>query len=590
MANIAKLPGLLRQAKKEGWDRFIRTPVDEKALLLNHTFSFPHYDHFRFYVENFIKLTKGRWSGQPMELLPWHDLVCGSLFGWIKPDGLRRFRRGYIEVPKKNSKTTLCAAIGLYMLNGDGEDSSEVYTCANEKDQAGILWGIAADAVEASPDLNSKMEITRSTKRIVLDAKSWFAAWSSDKSGKDGQNAHCILVDELHEWKGAIAREFWGKIRYAGIARDQPLCPLVITTAGDDRYSLCWEQRTAAKRVLEGTSEDLALFAAIWGANEKKIKEDLDYWKKEECWKEANPSYGLILKKDDFESDVVEVENDPTAKARFFRYRIGVWTESDTPWISAHDWNKNAGEPFTEEDLRGQLCFTGLDLSSVDDFTSFNHVFPYLTSRMEIVNGEEVRKTIKKFKTIARVYCPEDTFSQRIRRDDTGSLRVWHEQGYIRLTPGNAIDHEFIFNEILADSEKFQIKNMAYDRNSAAWIVQEIEKKLPHIELFPFNQSMTGMSTPTKSLKAALLTGRIEHNNNPVLAWAASNAVVETDANENERLHKGKSRDKIDPAVAFIMGYNQAELGSMSLEKKFSPYSDEGFKVIKELEGIKDDK
>lgn len=581
---ISKLDGIKRQATAEGWAHFIRTPADEKALLKGHVFSMKHYDHFRFYIENFIKLGKGRWQGLPMNLLPWHELICGSIYGWIKPDGLRRFRRGYVEVPKKNSKTTLFSAIGLYMLDGDGEPSPEIYNCANERDQAGILWGIAAEMVEAEPYLMDHINVIRSTKRLVIGTNAWFAAWSSDNSGKDGPNAHCILVDELHEWKGSAAREFWRKIRYAGIARDQPLL-LTITTAGDDKYSLCWEQRIAAKRVLDGISDDLSFFACIYGADPEKIKNDPDYWKTEECWKEANPSYEIILKKEDFEADVSEVENDPTAKAAFLRYRLGVWIDSDSPWLASDVWPKNKGEPFTEEDLKGQLCYAGLDMSSVHDFTAITYVFPYL---MGILDAEN--KPVKKFKIVSRIFCPEDTLAERIRKADEASMRDWFDQGFIRATPGSAIDHEHIFEQIKKDSEYFQIKEVAYDRNSAAWIIQEMQKELPHIELFPFNQSMVGMSTPTKSLKASLMKGRIEHNGNPVLAWMASNAVPETDGLNNERLHKGKSRDKIDGIIAMIMGYNQAELGLLTMPQKFSPYSREGFQVIKNLEGIKDPK
>jgi phage terminase large subunit-like protein len=585
---ISKLEGLKRQAERDGWAQFIRTPVDEKALLRGHTFSWEAFDHFRFFVEKFIKLTKGsQWVGRPMELLPWHEIVTGSLFGWIKPDGLRRFRRGYIEVPKKNSKTTLFAAIGLYMLGYDGEASSEVYTCANSKDQAAILWNIAADMVEADQSLKDLFTVLRSTRRIFPDHSSWFAAWSSDVSSKDGPNAHCILVDELHEWKGSAAREFWGKIRYAGIAREQPFCPLTITTAGDDRYSLCWEQRVAAKKIIDGISEDLAMFACIYGADPEKMKADPNYWKTPECWKESNPAYGTILKQEDFESDVAAVENDPVEKARFWRYRLGVWIDSDNPWLKSGTWEKNKGPDFTETDMAGQLCYGGLDLSSVHDFTASLLVFPYMARIPESERKEGERAFIKKFRLLARIYCPEDTFAERVRKDDSGSLRLWHEQGYIRLTPGDSIDHSTIYEDIEKDSETFQIKQFAYDRNSAAWIVQEIQKKIPHIELFPFSQSMAGMSSPTKAFTVCLQKGLIEHGGNPVLGWMAGNAVVEiNNAQENMMLHKGKSKDKIDGIVAAIMGYNQAELGTMGLEKKFSPYSNEGFEAIKRIEGI----
>lgn len=593
MVHISKLEGLKREAQKEGWADFIQTPVDEKALLAGFTFSWERFNHFRYFVDRRIKLSKNvDHPGTKMELLPWHEILTGSLFGWIGEDGLRRFNRGYIEIPKKNSKTTLFGAIGLYMLDtvdGDGEEKPEVYTCANSKEQAGILWSIAADMVEEDSVLRNRFNVIRSTRRIYPDARSWFAAWSSDHSAKDGPDAHCVLVDELHEWKGAPARDFWGKIRYAGIARKQPLCPLAITTSGDDMNSLCYQQRTVAKRIIEGTSEDLRMYAKIYGANEEKIKADPNYWKTREARLEANPSLDLILKDEEFQAAIVAVENDPTEKARFFRYRLGVWTESGTPWLKAGTWEKNIGPGFTEDQLRGHLCYTGLDLSSVHDFTAISHVLPYI--RMGTItreDGSQYEGPIKKFKWIARVFCPADTFAERVLKDSTGSFRVWHEQGFIKLTPGDAIHHETIYSQIEKDSQFFGMKQIAYDRNSAAWVIQEIQKKLPDIELFPFNQSMAGMSTPTKSFTACMLKGLIEHNDNPVLKYCASKAVVEShDAQNNMMLHKAKSTDKIDPVVAGVMAYNQAELGTMGLEKKFSPYSNEGFKAINEFEGRK---
>lgn len=575
---FSRLEGLKRQAIRDGWGDFIRTPVDEKALLKGFTFSFERYDHFRYFVETWIKLSKGRWKGEPMRLLPWHEVICGSIFGWVDETGLRRFRKGYIEIPKKNSKTTLAAAIGLYM-SCDGEGSPEVYNCANDKDQAALLWGLAADMVELDPDLSARIRVLRSVKRLVMSNSAWFAAWSSDTSGKDGPNAYCILVDELHEWKGAPARDFWRKIRYAGIAREEPLCPLVITTAGDDKYSLCWEQHEAARAVLEGVSEDVRLFAAIYAANPKRIADDPDYWKTEECWIEANPSYELILKKEDFEADVAAAERDPQEKAAFLRYRLNVWSDSGVSWLDPGIWAANAGEPFTEEDLEGTICAGAFDFSSVHDFTSICYEFPYLR--------QTEAGTEKRFRVIWRYFVPEETFSDRVRKDATGSLRTWFEQGFITLTSGSAIDHEEIFAQIERDAKRFDLRQMAYDRNSAAWIIQQIQKQLPKVELFPFSQSTAGMSAPTKALKTALMRGKIDHGGNPVSAWQSSNAVaVEGDKQDNLILHKGKSHEKIDGIVAMVMAHSHAELISLDMKESFSPYSDEGFARIKEIEGL----
>jgi phage terminase large subunit-like protein len=582
MARISKLEGLKRKAKREGWSQFIRTPVDEKALLRGCTFSFQAYDHFRFFLENFLTLSKGKWAGEAFTILPYQEIIFGSLFGWIREDNTRRFRRGYIEVSKKNGKTTLASAIGLYMLVADGEPAPEVYNVAGDRDQAALLWNLAADMVEASPKLLEKIKVIRSTKRMVIGNNAWFAAWSSDQSSKDGPNAHCILVDELHAWKGESSREMWRKIRYAGIARAQPLCPLVITTAGDDKFSLCYEQHQYAQRVINDAGiEDLAFFGMIFGANPERIREEPEYWRTEEAWKESNPAYNIILKKEDFEADCQEVEKDPRAKAAFLRYRLNYWIETDTPWLAPGVWKKNAGPGFKEEDLHGRICFTGVDLSSVEDFTAVVHVFPYPPKE----EGEG-----RTYKLLPRIYIPEDTLSERIKKLDV-DLHTWMQQGFIRLTPGNCIDHEFIFEEIKADTKLFRIKEIGYDRWSAAWIVLQLQKQFPNIELTPINQSMRGMSNATKAFTMALIQERIEHNNNPVLEWMAGNATPAFDSNENMMLHKTKSKDKIDAIIGSIIGFGQAELGELEIKSKPNIYSDEKFlHAMKELEGYQEKK
>ena len=230
---------------------------------------------------------------------------------------------------------------------------------------------------------------------------------------------------------------------------------------------------------------------------------------------------------------------------------------------------------FTEEDLEGKVCFGGLDLSSVGDFTAACYLFPYLVD------------DVRKFRAIWRIYCPEDTLTERIKKLDI-DLMGWIKAGWIRTTPGNVIDHEFVFADIKRDSQKFVIKELGYDRWSAAWIVQQLQTELGHIELFPVNQSMQGMTNATKGVTMALKQGRIEHNGNPIAGWMAGNAVPFYDAKENMMLHKGKSKDKIDGIIAMIIAYAQAEVGNPVVEKKFSVYDDLNFeRVMEEIEGHK---
>lgn len=486
----------------------------------------------------------------------------------------KQYLCGRTFIPTHN--TTLFSIIGLYMLLADNEPASEVYCCANTKDQAAILWNIAADIAEGSPKIEKYVKILRSTKVILLNQKSWFKAWSSDEGGKDGFDIHCALVDELHEWKGA-GREFWQKIRYGGKARKQPLCPIVATTAGSDRFSLCYEQHKYAKKIEEGTILDPTFLSLIYGIEQSVIEEDPEFWKKEKYWKQANPSYEIILSKEDFEMDVLEVENDPTALSQFLRYRLGVWTESKSPWVLKSVWDKNFTEVFTEQELEGQVCFGGMDLSSVEDFTSIVYVFPFWVEE----------KGYFRYRVLTRIFAPCYSISERVKKLNV-PFDHWVNERWITETEGDTIDQEVIYHQILKDSEKFKIKELAYDRNSAAWIVNEVQKQIPEIELFPVHGSFSGMSTATKALTAAIKQGKLEHNNHIPLAWEAMNAVPEVDlGTDGFRLSKKKSEDKIDTIIALVLAFGQANIGELKIKPKYSVYSSPDFAdKIKELDGF----
>jgi phage terminase large subunit-like protein len=582
----SRLIGLKNQAKKEGWLKYIRTAADENALLNGYTFSFDHYDVFRYYIAD-LKLGDGEWDGQPFVIQNYQDLICGSLFGWIdEKTGYRRFRKGYIEIPKKNGKSTLVAAIGLFMFDGDGEAGAQVYNVANDREQAGIVWKIAADMLESSPRLlnypdgSERIKVLASTKILKLaESGSIFKAWSSDQTSKDGPNIHCAIIDELHEWKGKAAQDFWNKIYFGGRVRRQPLCPLVITTAGDDKNSLCFAQHEYARQIIDGRADsDFKYFAMIYGVDNKKIDSDPNYWKSEDAWKESNPGYGTLIKKETFLNDIVEAENNPTTKQAFLRYCLGYWIQAGDPWMPIHVWDACGNETYTEDSLAGQICYGGMDLSATDDFTSTQYVFPYMGTDAE--TGELVRK----YKRVGRIYIPEERLHDRLKLNV--NFLTWVEKGYIRMTPGNVIDHTVIFDDIKADAKKFNIKQIAYDRYAAAWIVQQMQQELSHIELFPVSQSLIAMSNPTKALYTAILQKRLEHNNDPVMKWSVGNAVPHTDHNGNIMLHKGKSNDKIDPVVALILAFNQANLGELSEKPKNSIYGSSFAEKIKRLEGI----
>ncbi|MBI1915324.1 MAG: hypothetical protein HYS12_11385 [Planctomycetes bacterium] len=258
MTRVAQTPGNARQA---GWEEWIRSAADERAVAEGYRFDLAAAERVRTFFRKFLRHSKGQWAGKPFELLDWQwQDVIGPLFGWKRPDGTRRYRRGYIEVPKKNGKSQLFSGLSLYLLIGDSEPGAEIFSAAVDRDQASIVFNEAANMVEASPTLLQRLNVVRSTKRIVDHrTRSFYKALSADVPAKEGLNAHAVLIDELHAQK---TRDLWDTLRYAGASRRQPL-HLSVTTAGFDRHSICWEQHQYAQGVLHGLIEDLSFFGSL---------------------------------------------------------------------------------------------------------------------------------------------------------------------------------------------------------------------------------------------------------------------------------------------------------------------------------------
>lgn len=604
---VNRLIGLKKKAEKNGWAKFIRTAADEKALLKGYWYSWEAFDDFRRFTDH-IRLIEGEWRGQPYRMLEWHEELFGNLMGWMNPSGYRRHTEGYVQIAKKNSKTTASAMLALYMFVADKENAPQVFCAANDSDQAALLWNIAASMIDESPELSRYLRSIPSVYRILkkrpTSKTEVFRAWSSETSNKDGVSASCLICDELHKW-GPSGRDFWGVIRYAGVGRAQPLCPFVITTPGDDLTSLCYEQYLYAKKILDGTiRDDLVFFPLVYEPDYDKMfpnpecpeKYDPDYWKSEECWRLGNPALGDILSLDRMRSDALKVENDPASKADFLRFRCGVWVKGGQVWLPAHVWNANEGQPFELKDLenktiinkttkresvkKGPKACLGFDLSSVEDFTSYSIVWAY----------QQPGESKYRYRVYSRSFVPEDTFQVR-KKKASAPLEVWKEQGFLETTEGSAIDHEKVWEAMKADIERFNIVEIGYDWNSAEWIVTQIQNHFPGIKLVPISQSFSGMGKPSMALKKVTKEYRLEHRNNPVLSWAVSNAVVVT-KDGVERVHKEKSKDKIDPLISLICAFNQAHINELEPPKRKSIYSDPNWKEkIAQIRGdpLKDD-
>lgn len=443
-------------------------------------------------------------------------------------------------VPTHNS--CLFSGLSLYLLIGDKEPGAEIYSAAVDRDQASIVFNEAANMVEASPHLLSKLQVVRSTKRIVdQGSRSYYKALSADVPAKEGLNAHAVLIDELHAQK---TRDLWDTLRYAGASRRQPL-HLSITTAGFDRHSICREQHDYAERVLDGTIEDLSFFGYISAAAQD------DDWTDPAVWRKANPSFGITINAEQFAEDCKEAQESPAKENSFRRYRLNQWTEQDVRWLNMDKWDACAAVP---SGLEGRDCYAGLDLSSTTDITALALVFP----------GDD------RYDVLCYFWVPEEGARQRERRDHVPYTQ-WIRQKHIEATPGEVVDYDVVRKRINELGKRFNICEICIDRWNATQLATQLGQ-----DAFPivaFGQGYASMNAPTKKLEELVLSGKIAHGGNPVLRWMASNVSLEKDAADNWKPSKKKSIQRIDGIVATIMGIDRA---TTKHETQWSVYDREG--------------
>lgn len=492
-------------------------------------------EHVRTFFRKFLRHSKGQWAGKPFELLDWQwEGVVAPLFGWQRENGTRRYRKGYIEIPKKNGKSALGSGLSLYMLVGDNEPGAEVYNAAADREQASIVFTEAANMVEASPALASRLEVIRSKKQISHRLqKAWYRALSADVPTKEGLNIHFLLFDELHAQK---TRDLWDTLTYGGAARRQPLF-LSITTAGYDKESICYEQHNYGKSVLEWRSQDWSFFAFIAAADPD------DDWKLESTWRKANPSYGVTISEDDFKESCREAQESPAKENGFRRYRLNQWTEQDVRAIPMDQW-KAAKFDFKPEWFHGEPCYAGLDLASTQDVTALVLCF----------ERDDAYYWLPFF------WVPEDACKDRERRNRT-RFDEWIRRGHMYETPGAMTDYEFVKKKLNELKDIYDIREVAFDKWNASQTANDLAED--GFTMVDFGQGYKSMSEPTKKLLGLLADKRIRHDGNPCLNWMAGNFAVETDAAGNLKPSKKKSTEKIDGIVAGIMALGRMIVAPM---------------------------
>ena len=496
-----------------------------------------HYDKSKAdFAVNFIQClshTKGTWAGKRFELIDWQERIIRDLFGVIKPNGYRQFNTAYVEIPKKMGKSELAAAVALLLCCGDGEQRAEVYGAASDRQQASIVFDVAADMVRMCPALNKRVKILGATKRIVYEpTNSFYQVLSAEAYSKHGFNIHGVVFDELHTQPNRKLYDVMTK--GSGDARMQPLY-FLITTAGTDTNSICYEQHQKAKDILEGRKIDHTFYPVIYGA-----EQDED-WTNEEVWKKANPSLGITVDIEKVRDACESAKQNPAEENTFRQLRLNQWVKQAVRWMPMQKWDECSFEVDPAE-LEGRVCYGGLDLSSTTDISAFVLVFP-------------PRDDTEKYIVLPYFWIPEENMQQRVLKDHV-PYDVWERQGVLQATEGNVIHYGYIEKFIDDLGKKYNIKGICFDRWGAVQMSQNLEAL--GFEVVAFGQGFKDMSPPTKELMKLVLEKRIAHGGHPVLRWMMDNIFIRTDPAGNIKPDKEKSTEKIDGAVALIMALDRA--------------------------------
>lgn len=500
------------------------------------------------FIETHIRHCKGEKAGQLFKLEDWQkEKLIKPIFGWKhKKTGLRKYRSVYCEIPRKNGKSSLGAAVGLYLLFADSELGSEIFSCAGDRAQASIIFDLAKRMIQQDPILSSKAKVFRNS--ITFPNKgNTYKVLSAEASLHHGLNPNGILFDELHTQK---SRELYDTMITGTGARTQPLL-FTMTTAGSSKTdgNICWEVHNYSRQVEQGIIKDDTHLSVIYAADPE------DDIQNPQTWKKANPNLGISITEDYLKNEAKKAAELPSYENTFKRLHLNIWTTSVTKWISDSVWMEN----FEEIDitkLKGKKCWGGLDLASTSDLSSLVLYFPM----------EEQKDVV-----LVYFWCPETSAEIRGRKYKL-PYDEWIRDGYIKATEGDVQDYEYIRKDINEIVNLYDVQSIAFDRwNSSQLIIQLSQQD--GIPMSQFGQGYRSMSAPCKELEKLVLKKEINHLNNPVLRWQCENVQLQTDPAQNIKINKAKSSEKVDGMVALVMA-----LGEMMTDESpgESIYNDRG--------------
>lgn len=507
---------------------------------------------------------KGEFAGKPFILADWQELlVIRPVFGWKHvATGLRRFRKVYVEIPKKNGKSQLCAGLGLYMTFCDGEMGSEVYCAAADREQASIVFEEAKAMVEDCDELLDRADVFK--RSIVFsETRSVFKVLSADAKTKHGPNIHCLIFDELHAQPN---RDLFETLEKGIASRLQPLI-VMITTAGDDQESICYEQHEYAMSVMKDGGDDS--FLSVVFSTSKDVN-----WTEEKNWFKVNPGLGTTVKLDYFRNEVASALKEVRKVNNFKRLHLNIWTQQSKLWIPIEKWDECKTEFLPVEELAQLPKAIGMDLSSKIDLSAvvvaFKHYDPPdvepILIELKDATDEEAEKEAKdpergnhrklsiNFSVTLMPYfwMPEDSLTERKKTDRFG-YDVMKEQGLIELTEGNIIDYDAIYDKICGLSEIYHLKDceLAFD----PWNATQLSTQLHNdgFKTVEIPQTFAHLSEASKVFEALVRSGRIRHSGHRVLRWNVENVAVKEDPSGNIKPVKSSAMKRIDGVLASVL-------------------------------------
>lgn len=494
-----------------------------------------HAEHAIFFIQNYCKHSKGKMGGKPFLLELWQLALVAATFGFIhKIDQVRRFREVLLIVARKNGKSTLAAAIGLYLMIADQEPGAEIYAVATKKDQAKVIWSEARRMVGKAPILKRKIRCVVSEMTSAFNDGS-FRPLGSDSDTQDGLNVHGALLDEIHAWKD---KNLYDVIVDGTSVREQPLT-FITSTAGTVRESVFDMKYDECTWILNGYGDavgyhDDRVLPVIYELDKR------DEWTDEKAWAKANPGLGTIKSITTLKGKVHKAQQNQLLVKNLLTKDFNVRETSSSVWMSFEQLNNEA--IFDMKELKPSYAIAGADLSGAVDLTCGTVIFK--------VPGDETVYVRQMY------FLPEDLLEKRVREDKI-PYDLWKEMGYLRTTPGNKVDYKFLTQWFVELREEYDLYVVygGYDAWSAKYWVDEMTDNFGDI-MEPVYQGKKTLSAPMKALGADLDANRINYGNNPILKWCMSNVAVDVDKNDNiQPIKTDNQRRRIDGFASLLDAY-----------------------------------